>query len=305
MYPREARTAMGAAFIRAAHLQVGHAPYVFEDYFAEALLEEDEKNDFREYFSGQYTSWLGQPWFPSIANSPVSDPFIGYMHTSPLVPEVLARQAYAEGFLTRLGSKCMQYVILGAGLDTFSFRSSNPGLLVYEVDRKEVSGFKMSRATSLRGAPGRAPVYVPMNLGADDLSDRLLNAGLKRHLPTEVSCLGLTPYLTATSLQETLSSLRGVMCESSIVVFDYTLPEALNANEGCPFTIELARRLEELGDPLQLELDTEAYRNVLGKAGFRVLEHLSPPDIQEKYFEGRRDGLLAAKYVCLFAAIAA
>jgi methyltransferase (TIGR00027 family) len=305
MYPSEARTAMGAAFIRAAHLQVGHSPYVFEDYFAEVLLKQDEKNDFREYFSCQYTSWLGQPWFPSKANLPVSDPFLGYMRTSPLVPEVLARQAYAEGFLRRLGSKCMQYVILGAGLDTFAFRSSNRDLIVYEVDRKEVSDFKMSRATLLRGAPGSAPVYVPMNLGADDLPSRLLKAGLKRHLPTQVSCLGLTPYLTATNLQETLGSLRGVMSESSVVVFDYTMPEALNANDGCPFTIELAGRLEELGDPLQLELDTEAYSRVINKAGFRVLEHLSPSDIQERYFEGRSDGLLAAKYVCLCAAIAA
>lgn len=305
MYPREARTAMGAAFIRAAHMQIGQPPYVFEDYLADALFEAHERSDFREYFAGQYNSWCEQPWFQSRADGLVDDPFIGYMRTSPLVPEILARQAFAEGLLTDSETTTYrQYVILGAGLDTFAFRNPNAGLVVYEVDRAVVSIFKKGRASAIGNVKGRGPVYVPMTIEADDLGDRLLNAGLKRDMPTLVSCLGLTPYLQMGKLADMFSSVRGVLSEGSVVAYDYTMPEALFPLGGCPFTIELAKRLDRLGDPLHLELDAEGNRILLARSGFRLLEHLAPIDIQARYFEGRKDGLSAASHVCLAAAMA-
>lgn len=295
---------MGAAFIRAAHTQVGHSPLVFEDWLADVLLEADEKRDFKEYFACQFKSWCDQPWFQSFANGFVGDPFSGYMQTSPLVPEVLARQAFAEGILTASGTIYGQYVILGAGLDTFSYRNPNSGLVVYEVDRNEVSTFKKSRTLSLRNVPGRAPIYVAMTLEDGDLGGRLLKAGLQSNVPTLVSCLGLTPYLRLRDLTEMFASLRRVLDWRSAIAYDYTMPEALSPIGGCPFTIELAGRLDQLGDPLHLELNADGHRKLLEHSGFRLIEHLAPGEIQTRYFKDRKDGLSAASHVCLASAIA-
>ncbi|GMV22072.1 MAG: S-adenosyl-L-methionine-dependent methyltransferase [Acidimicrobiia bacterium] len=303
MYPLEARTAMGAAFIRAAHRQVGHPPLVFDDYLAEALLEPDEGLQLMEYFSHQFSNWSKQPIFEAMVRGFDGDPFLGYMRTSPLVPEVLARQAFAEGLL-RDPNAYRQYLILGAGLDTFAFRNPDAELEVYEVDREEVSRFKRSRASSLRNVVGRTPVYVPMTIDWDELVERLLSAGLKRDAPTLVSCLGLTPYLGVGSLQEMFSAVRRILSEGSVVVYDYTLPDALSPEGGCPFTIELAERLQRLGEPLNLALNQRGYESLLARSGYGVLEHLAPADIQARYFIGRRDGLSAASHVCMAAATA-
>lgn len=304
MYPREARTAMGAAFIRAAHIRVGHSPLVFEDWLADLLLETDEKSEFREYFARQFNSWYLQPWFQSRSDGLSGDAFTGYMRTSPLVPEVLARQAFAEGILTASATTYKQYVILGAGFDSFAFRNPNPELVVYEVDRNEVSSFKRSRTSLLQNVPGRVPIYVATTLDMSDLGDRLLKAGLRTNVPTLVSCLGLTPYLWLRELTEMFASVRRVLDRQSVIVYDYTMPEALSPSGGCPFTIELAARLDQLGDPLRLELNEDGHRSLLEHSGFRLIEHLAPREIQTRYFKGRSDGLSAASHVRLACAIA-
>ena len=100
-------------------------------------------------------------------------------------------------------------------------------------------------------------------------------------------------------------SVRRILCEGSVIAYDYTRPAALSPVGGCPFTIELAKRLDQLGDPLHLDLNTDGYETLLQRSGFRLLEHLAPSDIQARYFSNRRDGLSAASHVCLAAAIAA
>lgn len=304
MYPREARTAMGAAFIRAAHTQVGQRPLIFDDWLADLLFEEEERIEFRQYFSDQYNSWCEQSWFQPFIKNNVKDPFTGYIVTSPLVPEVLARQSFAEETLSSSGSKYEQYVIIGAGLDTFSFRNPNTKLSVYEVDRDKVSNFKKVRSALLQNFPGRAPVYIAMTSADSDLGDRLLRAGLRSDVPTLVSCLGLTPYLKLKDLVDMFGSLRRVLHKRSAIVYDYTMPEALSPTGGCPFTIELARRLDQLGDPLHLELSADGHRTLLDDTGFCLHQHLVPGEIQTKYFDGRRDGLKAASHVCLSVATA-
>jgi methyltransferase (TIGR00027 family) len=304
MYPREARTALGAAFIRAAHTHFGHRPLVFEDRLADLLLEAEEKIEFREYFSHQFNSWRQQDWFQSRSGVFAGDAFIGYMRTSPLVPEVLARQAFAERILLGSSTNYAQYVILGAGFDSFSFRNPDPNLVVYEVDRNEVSRFKRSRTALLENVVGRDPIYVATTLGSTDLGVRLLRAGLRTDLPTLVSCLGLTPYLSLSELTEMFASVRRVLCRQSTIAYDYTMPEALSPAGGCPFTIELASRLDKLGDPLCLELSDDGHRRLLENSGFRLIEQLVPREIQERYFMGRRDGLSAASHVVLASAIA-
>jgi methyltransferase (TIGR00027 family) len=268
------------------------------------LLETDEKGEFREYFARQFNSWCQQPWFQSWSDGFSGDAFTGYMRTSPLVPEVLARQAFAEGILTSSATTYSQYVILGAGFDTFAFRNLNPELVVFEVDRNVVSTFKESRSSLLRNVPGRAPIYVATTLDDGDLGGRLLQAGLRTDVPTLVSCLGLTPYLRLSELTEMFASVRRVLGRRSVIAYDYTMPEALSPTGGCPFTIELAARLDQLGDPLRLELSADGHRSLLEHSGFRLIEHLAPGEIQTRYFKGRSDGLSAASHVCLASAIA-
>lgn len=303
MYPIEARTALGAAFIRASHLEVHNKPYVFNDHLATALLTQAEKNEFRERFAEQYNNWTKKTWFQEAKMTVLEDDFLGYMRTSPLVPEILARQAYAESFISsRSNIPINQYAILGAGLDTFALRNSDSNLKVYEIDRKIMVDFKKQRLV-LSGF-GRKDRYrsVSVDFESEDLAERLKDSGFSSNVPSVVSLLGVTPYLTFEGIENTFGALNNVLCPSSVVVFDYTLPEALDRTCGCPFTIELADRLAEIGEPLQISLRSEDYKMLLTRMGFNLIENLSPIDVHSRYFAGRSDGLQAAAFVCLAAA---
>lgn len=301
-YPIEAKTAVGSAFIRAAHVEVSERPYVFNDIFANMLLTHEEKKEFRESFSNQYYNWTTKKWYRDAGKTILEDHFLGYMQTSPLVPEVLARQVYAESHICTSSSRYFrQYLILGAGLDTFSLRNSDLDLKVYEIDRPIVAGFKKQRLISSDLEKMSRYCSVPIDFECEEFPEKLEESGFRTDLPSIVSWLGVTPYLTFKGIENTFHALSSVLCRSSIVVFDFTLPEALDSRGGCPFTIELADRLEKIGDPLQINLGSEAYVALAKKMGFNLLEILTPDNIQSRYFSSRTDGLRAAEFVCLAA----
>ncbi|MGI5239157.1 class I SAM-dependent methyltransferase [Dactylosporangium sp. CA-139066] len=191
------RSALMAAAARAAHLIVDSAPYVFEDRLAAPLLGDaaDELIDYHRQHGDH----------PVLSGARA---------------QVLCRSRYTEDTLHRSGFS--QYVLLGAGLDSYAYRAT-AGVRVFEVDRAATQDYKRA-AVSKAGATSNAPEYVAVDFERDDLLSRLAAHGFDPQRPAVVSWLGVTMYLTREAVERTVSEVAR-LAPGSLLVLDHMLPE--------------------------------------------------------------------------------
>ncbi len=256
------RTAYQVALRRAAH-QLYDRPLVFNDPLALSILG-DASRDLRA---------------PDRASS------------KSLRAYLVARSAFAEEALRQAVHRgATQYLLLGAGLDTFAYRNPYPGLTVFEVDHPATQRWKQSLLRQGGVAVPENCVHVPLDLESESLTERLQACGFNPGAHTQVSWLGVVPYLTSESFDKTLSYLAGLAARSGLVL-DYTLPrELLNEREQREFD-SLAARVKQAGEPFQLFWTPEDMNNRLGLAGFHVTEDLDRTAINQRFFQARVDGL--------------
>lgn len=204
-----------------------------------------------------------------------------------------ARSRFAEDELARavkLGAR--QLVLLGAGLDTFAYRNPYPqdSLRVFEVDHPATQAWKRQMLAEAEIAiPGNL-TYAPVDFETESLAEGLSRAGHAMDSITFFSWLGVTPYLTADALGETLRFIATAPAQSG-VVFDYALaPSSLNVLQRRVFDA-LASRVAAAGEPFQTFFTPAQLAAELHAAGFGTVEDLGQDDINARYFRGRTDGL--------------
>jgi methyltransferase (TIGR00027 family) len=217
--------------------------------------------------------------------------------TAPLSPYlrafVAARSRYAEDELA-LGVRrgVCQYVILGAGLDTFAYRNPYPqGVLhVFEVDHPATQAWKRARLEEAAIALPGDLTFAPVDFEAQTLAEGLLAAGFDSDKCTFFSWLGVTEYLTTNAVMTTLRFIASAPVASG-VVFDYMLsPSLLTAAQRSRFD-SLAQRVASAGEPWQTFFDPGLLTMDLRALGFGYSEDNGPEEINARYFEGRKDGL--------------
>jgi methyltransferase (TIGR00027 family) len=263
-------TAERAAIRRASH-QLLDDPKVFDDPLALAMVGPDVQLALRRDPRGFETAW-----------------------SRPLRAFLAARSRYTEDALSLAVERgTRQYVLLGAGLDSFAYR--NPyeakGLRVFELDCASTQSFKRQRLRDVGiGIPGSV-TFAAHDFEDGALGATLVRAGFDATRPALFAWLGVTPYLTPRSVVTTLDALARTGAAGSELVFDFCgSPASLNAIARRAFD-GLARRLRERGEPWLAFFDPrELERDVLA-LGFARIEILGPKDIHAQYFEGRRDRL--------------
>jgi methyltransferase (TIGR00027 family) len=221
------RTALGVALRRAAHQIYDEVPLVLNDPMAAPLLGNryakalaDALEDVNEDSSRLMRAWL------------------------------VARSRFAEDQLARaVEAGARQYVIFGAGLDTFGFRNPHPGLEVYEVDHPATQSWKQELAEASEVVAPESLHFVPVDFETQKLSERLEEAGLDSHAPTVFALLGVVMYLTAEAFGETLRYIASFP-EGSGVIFDYAVPRDLLPAAEIDARDELASRVESIGETL-------------------------------------------------------
>ena len=206
---------------------------------------------------------------------------------------VAARSRYAEDELA-LGVQrgVCQYVILGAGLDTFAYRNPYPGgvLHVFEVDHPATQAWKRARLEEI-GMPLPGDLtFAPIDFEAQTLEEGLQAAGYDPDKDTFFSWLGVTEYLTTEVVMATLRFIASGPAGSGIV-FDYMIsPSLLTPDQRSRFDA-LARRVASAGEPWQASFDPGLFTRDLRAMGFGYVEDLGPEEINERYFKNRKDGL--------------
>ena len=289
---RASMTALITAFRRAYHYS-HDTPRIFEDSLAGVLLSAQDRRAVEDVFVDSLVKF-----YPDLA-PPSVDREVALAHAmrlSPGEPLVLGRARYTEDKLAEgLRNGISQYVIIGAGLDTFALRRRDLSerLQIFELDHPATQNFKRQR---LREAGLAAPPNL--HFGAADLERESVAAALSQlpydpRAPTFFAWLGVTMYLTRNAIVETLRSIRSAAAPGSELAFDYIdaagfLPG--NASPGVGMVLDVTR---SLGEPLIFGFDPALLRAELSAVGFDLLEDMAPQEQGERFFNDRADGLRA------------
>ncbi|MCR4400728.1 MAG: class I SAM-dependent methyltransferase [Syntrophomonadaceae bacterium] len=215
---------------------------------------------------------------------------------------VLSRARYAEEALAQeVEQGASQYVILGAGLDTFAFRQPQlvERLEVFEVDHPATQAFKLSRLEELGWELPSRLHFVPVDFTRDDLAAELVRAGFDRHRRSFFSWLGVTMYLGRGEVTGTLRMVADMAPSGSCLVFDFLDAASFAPAAGGGQPRQLRQALQGIGEPMRTGLDPDRLGSELAALGLRLVELLRPADIQQRYFQGRSDGLHASPNACL------
>lgn len=203
-----------------------------------------------------------------------------------------ARSRYAEDELARaVGHGVTQYVVLGAGLDTFAYRNPHPGLRVFEVDHPATQAWKREQLQAAGIAIPPSLTFVPIDFEQQTLADGLGQSGFNTNAAAFFSWLGVTPYLTREACMTTLGFIAKMPAGSG-VVFDFAVdPALLNAGQRQALDA-LSERVARYGEPFQLFFDPGDLQDELKGMGFQRMEFLQGKEINARYFKDRKDGLL-------------
>jgi methyltransferase (TIGR00027 family) len=205
---------------------------------------------------------------------------------------MVARSRYAEDELARaVAVGVSQYVVLGAGLDTFAYRNPHPVLHVFEVDHPDTQAWKREQLQTSAIPVPPSLTFVPINFEEQTLALGLEQSRFKLNAPAFFSWLGVTPYLTREACLTTLSFIAKMPMHSG-VVFDFALDPAL-LNPGQREALDaLSKRVARYGEPFQLFFDPGKLEDELKSLGFHRTEFLGKQQLNERYFRDRADGLL-------------
>lgn len=277
---RPSRTALRVALRRAAH-QLYDRPLVFEDPIAVPIL------------GTEYAEELRRTPDPAPGNKfrPFSVGMRAYL---------VGRSRYAEDNLAlAIKGSVTQYVLLGAGLDTFAHRNPWPHLRVFEVDHPATQAWKRDLLAQSKLPHPAGLTYAPVDFECESLAERLLASGFDPAQKTFFAWLGVVPYLTLEAFRSTIRFIAA-QPRGSGVVFDYGQPRRV-----LPFLEQLAHdslaaRVAQAGEPFQLWFTPDEVEAELKEFG--PITDLGVPEINAMYFAGRSDQLRlrgsAARFVC-------
>ena len=206
----------------------------------------------------------------------------------PVILGLFIRARYAEQAVeAAFRDGIRQYVIVGAGLDSFALRRSDltPPLRVFEIDRPAMQEVKRERIRNA-GIPLPAGLqFVPADLERVSAMDALADSSFDRERPVILSFLGVTYYLTPDALAESARSIAAGVVPGSRLVLDYMLDESSAWPEHRRMRTQLEGYVAKRDEPMKSEYSLAAMSELLAGAGFRTIEAITMMDLAERYAE--------------------
>ena len=266
---RTSRTANLAACVRAYHSRWHESP-IFDDTYAYEMI-----SDFWRLIASRRM----------LSRVVVHTVFRAFR---PIHTEIILRARYAEDRLAdAVSAGVAQYVILGAGLDTFSMRqeSLSDRLRIFELDHPATQEMKREKVLGVFGGIPANLVFAPIDFETDSLDEALENAGFDPLTPSFLSWLGTTYYLSKDGIRETLSRIASVAAPGSRIVLDYKLDRDLIPVESLPFADKLDRFVARRGEPMLSTFTPEELRDVMSGFGFVEMENVPPGEQKRRYLK--------------------
>ena len=215
-----------------------------------------------------------------------------YQQVQPMSTFVVVRSRYTEdGLMKAVEDNCGQYVILGAGLDSWALRSSSQGVKVFELDHPLTQQRQHDRILEWLGALPSNLILRPIDFEKESISAAVLGLEYDPQSKVYVSWLGTICYLTLESIQQTFSSLAQICAPGSRLVFDYFEPKSAMSPEDLRLYETLDEGGTKRGEPMRTLLNAADMADILSAAGFTVVEDIGGAEISGRYLKNRTDGL--------------
>ncbi len=260
-------TAVRVALWRALHVQVDSAPHVLEDEVGLQLAAPED-------------GWRQRPDMDPEAT-------IGGRAS------IVARARFIEDLVTeQVGHGVTQYVILGAGLDTFAQRRPEIAsqMRIFEVDQPGTQDWKRQRLIDLGFGIPEWLRLVPVDFEAGwSWWEQLKAADFDASRPAVVASTGVTQYLTKDAVAATLRQVA-TLAPGSTLAMTFILPLELAAPEVRPFLEASVKGARASGTPFISFFTPSEMLALAREAGFREARHVSAADLNQRYFTGRTDG---------------
>ena len=263
-------TAVRTALWRAMHVEVDAKPYILEDEVGLKLIAPN-------------AGWQQRP----------------DMHpefTKRLRASIVARARFIEDLIIEQSKKGIsQYVILGAGLDTFAQRRPDIAskLQIFEIDQPDTQTWKKQRLIKLGFGIPQGLHFVSVNFETSSWWEQLLKAGFDISKPTVVTCTGVTLYLTREAIVSTLVPIA-TLANGSTLAMSFYLPMEL-LDEEDKFMQQLGEKgAREAGTPFVSFFAPNEIVDLANEAGFKQAKTISTKDMEQLYFMNRADHLLPA-----------
>jgi methyltransferase (TIGR00027 family) len=270
------RTAIGTAVHRAAHLLLDEDPKILVDPFARA-------------FAGYASD-------AEMLHALASLEMIEF----PRMRAVFTlRSRYTEDELAGAIIRGIdQYIILGAGLDSFAYRRPDliASLEVFEVDHPASQAWKRARVAELGIAVPTHLHHVPIDFERQTLAQGLSESIVDLGKPVFLSLLGVLQYLTTDATLRTLRDVAATTASGSELVFQFVVPPATLARDEAALVTAFAERNGAAGEPWLSHFEPAEMERHLLVAGFGRVVHFGPEEATERYLRGRGDGLCMPAY---------
>lgn len=204
----------------------------------------------------------------------------------PVILGLLIRARYAEEAVeAAFRDGIRQYVIVGAGLDSFALRRTDlvPPLRVFEIDRPAMQEVKRER---IRYAGISSPAglhFVAADLERISVMEALSNSPFDPHDPAILSFLGVTYYLSPETLAESARSIAAGVARGSRLVLDYMLDEVSAWPEHRKMRTRLEDYVTKRGEPMKSEYSLAAMSELLASAGLHTIEGITMMDLADRY----------------------
>jgi len=256
------RTALGAAAHRAAHQLLDHRR-IFHDPLALQILGQSAQ---------------------ALAAQALADP-----ERRALRLFIAARSRFAEdalGLAVKRGVR--QFVVLGAGLDTFAYRNPHAGLQVFEADHPATQAWKRQRLSDAGIEVPPSLRFAAVDFETIGLAEGLATAGFDTSAPAFFSWLGVVVYLSERAIFETLGFISGLPVGAE-VVFSYSdPPTSMRAAQAAAYR-RRAARVAAMGEPWRTQFEPPALHVRLAALGFNEIEDLGPTEVSILYLGAPAD----------------
>jgi methyltransferase (TIGR00027 family) len=268
--PEPDNTAVRTALWRALHVQIDPLPHIFEDEIGLKLIAPKD-------------GWQQRP----------------DMHpefTKRLRASMVARARFIEDLIIEQNSHGIsQYIILGAGLDTFSQRRPDiaSSLQVYEIDQPATQSWKQQRLNDLGFGIPEWLHFISIDFETSSWWEELIKAGFDITKPVVVACTGVSLYLSKEAISDSLAQIAKLAAGSTLAMTFY-LPMELIDEEDKPLQQISEKGARESGTPFVSFFAPSELLTLAVKAGFKDVKTITIKDLEHYYFMNRNDNFFPA-----------
>ena len=267
------KTALLCALARAVHTH-DKSEKIFEDEFAQDFV------GLKEY---RHARNLARQFLPAKKSKSKDYPAKDFIDQY-LLPIILPRNRFAEDIVdVKQKTGDVQYVLLGAGLDSFALRNKSQNVDVFELDLYETQVFKIERTRELFTKRRPKVHFVEIDFNKDSIISRLANAGFNPKKRSVFSILGVSYYIPIEIFFKTIAEISKIAAPNSAVVFDYYEKERDSADNTTKIS-RLKQIAASCGECMVEGYDPAQVVDLAKKSGIQYCHDLSPKDIDEAFF---------------------